>query len=75
MSPTAVAIANAGESFGVTQIQPVGCLINGSLKALRIYKGLEKQHRMAECLLPVRSYPFLTQRQDPGGQIWDMVGG
>jgi hypothetical protein len=30
---------------------------------------------MAEGLLPVPSQPALAQRQNPGGQIWDMVLG
>src|SRR5664280_3279234 len=51
---------------------PVGGLIDRPPETTGINKGLQKQYRMTEPLLPVMREPLFAQRQNTGTQIRDM---
>src|SRR6202521_5564629 len=65
----AVALPGATESSGLSQAQPIGCLVEGPAKALRVNEGFDEQQGMAEACQPIAGQPPLAQRQDARAEI------
>jgi hypothetical protein len=75
LRPGAVPPAGAAESLRVPHVYPVRRPIHRPAKTLRVHKGLQQQHAMAEGDLPIARQTPLAERQNPRPQIENMPVG